>query len=88
MLSTRYAGDSKIICAPPVLPKESIARVGDIMMRKVVTAHPDIGVDAMARMMLEHRIGAVPVVDGEGRPAGILSEAPVKRLYGSRFGRS
>jgi acetoin utilization protein AcuB len=39
-------------------------RVADIMTRRVVTAHPDTGVSAVARLMLDHRVGAIPVVDG------------------------
>ncbi len=54
-------------------------KVGDIMTREVVTAGPDTGIDAIARMMLEHHIGAVPIVDSERRLVGILSDHDLLR---------
>jgi len=54
-------------------------KVGDIMTREVVTAGPDIGVDAIARMMLERHIGAIPVVDSDRRMVGILSDHDLLR---------
>ncbi|HTW54056.1 MAG TPA: CBS domain-containing protein [Bradyrhizobium sp.] len=54
-------------------------KVGDIMTRDVVTAGPDTGVEAIARMMLERHIGAVPIVDSERRLVGILSDHDILR---------
>ncbi len=51
----------------------------DIMTRDVVTASPDTPVPDLARMMLERRISAVPIVDGEGRVLGIVSEGDLMR---------
>jgi len=45
----------------------------DIMTRDVVTVAPDTNVAEIARLMLERRVSAVPVVEN-GAPIGIVSE--------------
>ncbi|MBS1189300.1 MAG: hypothetical protein H6R10_1092 [Rhodocyclaceae bacterium] len=42
--------------------------------RPLVTGTPDMAVRAACRLMAEHRIGAVLVVDRKQRPAGIFTE--------------
>jgi CBS domain-containing protein len=41
-------------------------RVEDFMTRRVVTITPDTTLIAAARLMLEHRVGGLPVLRGEG----------------------
>jgi CBS domain-containing protein len=62
----------------------------DIMTRRVVTVEEGTAIDAVARLMVEHRISAVPVVDAGGAVVGIVSEGDlVRRLEGDdRSGRS
>ncbi|GBQ19986.1 putative cystathionine-beta-synthase O [Gluconacetobacter sacchari DSM 12717] len=43
----------------------------------VVTVEPDEPVAAIARLLVERRIGAVPVVDGAGHLAGLVSERSI-----------
>jgi CBS domain-containing protein len=50
----------------------------DIMTRDVVTVGPDTAVTEIARLLLEKRISAVPVVE-DGRPIGIVSEGDLLR---------
>ena len=50
-------------------------RVEDFMTRRVVTITPDTTLLAAARLMLEHRIGGLPVVDASGRMIGVFSES-------------
>ena len=47
---------------------------GDIMTSNVVTVRPDTSVSRLARLLLDNRISAVPVVDDQGRLVGIVSE--------------
>lgn len=49
-------------------------RVHEIMTRQVHTARPDTTVGEIARLMTRERISGVPIVDGEGRLIGIVSE--------------
>ena len=50
----------------------------DIMTKNVVTVTPDTTVVEIARILLEKRISAVPVVEN-GRPVGIVSEGDLLR---------
>jgi len=52
-------------------------RVKDIMQTDVVAAGPDTTVEELADLLAEHRISGVPVVDGENRVIGVVSEADV-----------
>lgn len=50
-------------------------KVGDVMTTEVVTVPPGESLKEVARLMVERRISGVPVVDGEGRVLGVVSEA-------------
>jgi CBS domain-containing protein len=54
-------------------------RVEDFMTRQVVTITPDTTFLAAARLMLEHRVGGLPVVDASGRMIGVFSESDLLR---------
>ncbi len=49
----------------------------EIMTEDVVSVGPDTPVDRVARLLAEHRITGVPVVDEERRVIGIVSEYDV-----------
>jgi CBS domain-containing protein len=51
----------------------------DIMTKNVVSVGPEAPVREVAAQMLERRISGVPVVDGERRVLGILSEGDLIR---------
>lgn len=53
--------------------------------REPITSWPEQRVDAAARLMTEHNIGAVPVME-DGRVAGMLSERDVSRALGVHGG--
>ncbi len=44
------------------------------MTRDVVAVRPDTTVREIARLLLDHHVSAVPVLDGAGAPIGIVSE--------------
>ncbi len=48
-------------------------RAGDVMNKRVVTVPPHASVREAARLMREHNIGTLVVVD-EGYPVGIITE--------------
>lgn len=54
------------------------------MTSKVISVGEDALVADIARTLLEHRIGAVPVLDADGRPVGIVSEGDLVRRPESR----
>lgn len=51
-----------------------IVTAGEIMTREVITIRPETSVHEIARLLLEHRITGLPVVDDERRVVGIVSE--------------
>ena len=54
--------------------------VEDVMSRPVTTVGPDPRAHEAARIMLEHKIGALPVVDGE-RLIGIITKTDLLRAF-------
>jgi CBS domain-containing protein len=49
-------------------------RAHDVMTDKVITVGPDAPTHDVACLLLDHGISAVPVVDGDGTPIGMVSE--------------
>ena len=54
-------------------------RVAELMSSDVVAVDADADMSDVIEMMLEQRIGAVPVVDGEGNVSGIISYVDILR---------
>jgi CBS domain-containing protein len=52
-----------------------VATVGEIMERDPVSVSPDDDVESVIRVLREHELPGVPVVDGDGRAVGIVTEA-------------
>jgi CBS domain-containing protein len=53
--------------------------IGEIMTRTVVTVTPDTPILVVARLLLDHRISGVPVVE-DGRVIGMITESDLFRL--------
>ena len=51
----------------------------DVMTKAVVSMHPDTPVREIARLLLDKGISAVPVVDNDGAPIGMVSEGDLIR---------
>jgi len=51
----------------------------DVMTTQVVTVSLDAPVAEIAKQLVQRRISAVPVVDADGRPVGIVSEGDLMR---------
>lgn len=47
----------------------------DVMVRDVVTVRPETDVAEAIKLLIEHDVSALPVVDEEGELVGVLSEA-------------
>jgi acetoin utilization protein AcuB len=54
--------------------------VGQVMTRSVITIGPDRPARDGAQLMLDHKIGALPVLDG-GRLVGIITETDIVRAF-------
>jgi CBS-domain-containing membrane protein len=53
--------------------------VADIMTRPVISVTPATTIAEAARLMLQHRISGLPVVDADGRVVGIVTEGDLLR---------
>ena len=56
------------------IPESARKHVGDIMTTEVVRAHPNTRVDHIARLMSDHDISGLPVVDENDRVLGVITE--------------
>jgi CBS domain-containing protein len=54
-------------------------KVDDVMTRRVATVQVGAPFKEVARLLAERKISAVPVLDGDGKLAGIVSEADLLR---------
>jgi len=54
--------------------------VGQAMTKSVIITGPDREARAAAQLMLEHKVGALPVLDGE-HVIGILTETDILRAF-------
>jgi acetoin utilization protein AcuB len=61
------------------LDRPSVARVAEVMSGDPATVGLEASVEEIVDLLLERRIGAVPVVDSDGRIAGIVSYVDVLR---------
>jgi CBS domain-containing protein len=50
-------------------------RIYDLMSREVVSVRPDTPLKEVARLLVEHAISGVPVVDERGAVVGVVSES-------------
>lgn len=66
-----------------LLSKLTVSRV---MTKTVFTIHQDDPVEDAARIMVDHDIGCLPVIDENGYPIGIVTESDMFRLFIDLFG--
>ena len=55
-------------------------RIQDIMVKKLITIAPEADIREAVQLMLDHKIGCVPVVAG-GELLGLITETDILRLY-------
>jgi acetoin utilization protein AcuB len=55
--------------------------VAEVMHREVITATSDMQMAEAATLMVDHKIGSLPVVDAERRLVGIITESDVFRAF-------
>ena len=56
-------------------------RVDEIMTRNVLTVTPDTFVEDAARLMVDNKVGGLPVVDGDNHVVGVITETDVFRAF-------
>jgi CBS domain-containing protein len=61
--------------------------VGEVMTRDVTTVHTTDSVRTATRLMADRKLKRLPVVDADGRLAGVLARSDVLRAVGETFPR-
>lgn len=51
--------------------------VGELMTKKVITTTPDTPIEDAANLMVEKKVGGLPVVDADNKPVGIISDRDI-----------
>ena len=86
--------DDLLYASPSVVSSLSIwemtyllsrVKVKDIMTKKVITVTEDTPLEDAATIMLEHKIGGLPVVRGEAL-VGIITESDIFRVFSEMLG--
>ena len=54
-------------------------RARDVMTNDVIKVRPDASVREIARLMIDHRIGGLPVVEESGRLVGLVTDGDIYR---------
>lgn len=51
--------------------------IRDLMVKEVVSCSPDTNLDAAGRMMWDHNCGAIPILDDEDHPIGLVTDRDI-----------
>lgn len=65
-------------CVATVLRKHNIR---EIMTAPAITAGPEIAIGAISALFKDRRINRLPIVDGGGRPVGIVTRTDLVHAY-------
>ena len=52
----------------------------DVMTAKLITVRPDTGLEEAIRLLIDHRISGLPVVDANQRLLGMITEKDMLRI--------
>jgi len=55
-------------------------KIEEIMTRNLITISPYATIGQAAEVMLEHKVSGLPVVDGERKLVGIITESDIFRM--------
>jgi len=68
-----------LLSKPDEWAGEGDMKAMDVMVRDVITVRPDDEVAAVIKLLAEHDVSALPVVDDGGKVVGVISEADLMR---------
>lgn len=55
--------------------------VGDIMTKPPITADPEMTIGAISSLFAERQINRLPIIDGDGRPVGIVTRTDLAHSF-------
>ena len=63
----------------------SKVRVREIMTQDVITTTPDTPIEDASHLMVENKIGGLPVMDEESRVVGVITETDIFEVFNEMF---
>ena len=60
---------------------QAAIEISEVMHRNVVTATPDMPITEAALLMVNNKIGGLPVMDGNQRVVGVITETDIFRAF-------
>lgn len=60
-------------------------KVSEAMSKNIITIDQNKSLRTAASLMMRHKVGGLPVVDKDGKLAGIITRTDVVRAYGDRY---
>jgi acetoin utilization protein AcuB len=57
------------------------AKVGSVMSGELITVAPDDDLREVVELLIEEKVGGIPVVDGDGGLVGIITHIDVLRYF-------
>lgn len=77
--SRRIIGAARDELAQRIDLPPSTTTIAAIMSRVVFCVRPDVSVELLARLLLEHDVSGFPVVDDDGRAIGVITKTDLVR---------
>lgn len=59
----------------------SKVKVGEVMTKRVITVREDTPIEQAARLMVDNKIGGLPVVNSENAVVGIITETDIFKIF-------
>ena len=61
-------------------------KVGQLMTKEVISVTPEMPIEIAARMLVEHRIGGMPVLDDKRHVVGVITETDIFKAFVEMLG--
>jgi len=74
-----------LLSAPEERENAMNTEVGSVMTTKPITLEPDDGIEEAVELMIEEKVGGIPVVDEEEGLVGILTHVDILRCFLERL---
>ncbi|MCB0081683.1 MAG: CBS domain-containing protein, partial [Caldilineaceae bacterium] len=59
----------------------SKVQIAEIMTKNVMVARPEASLESAASVMLDNKIGGLPVVDADNKVIGIITESDIFKAF-------
>ena len=61
-------------------------KIGQLMTKEVISVTPEMPIEIAARMLVEHRIGGMPVLDDKRHVVGVITETDIFKAFVEMLG--